>query len=85
MVSLAWYLGTGSAYIPRTTFSLAHLRLSHDFVSRTPSSWAPPIHEATGDHAIQTYPAATSEFTPLFGQKVAEVFRYLSFKDSRVV
>ena len=45
-VSLAWFVGTSSDFIPPTT-----------------SSRAPPVHEATGGHAIQTYPTATSEHT----------------------
>ena len=38
-ISLAWFVGTRSDFIPPTT-----------------SSRAPPVHEATGGHAIQTYP-----------------------------
>ena len=36
---------------------------SSDYIPPTTSSRAPPVPEATGGHAIQTYPTATSEHT----------------------
>ena len=36
---------------------LGFVGTSSDYVP--PTSWAPPVHEATGGHAIQTSPTAT--------------------------
>ena len=55
-VSLAWFVGTSSDFIPPTT-----------------SSRAPPVHEATGGHAIQTYPTATSEHTVAFCYNLSDI------------
>ena len=42
---------------------LGSVGTSSDSIPPTTSSRAPPVHEATGGHAIQTYPTATSEHT----------------------
>ena len=42
---------------------LGSVGTSSDSIPPNASRRAPPVHEATGGHAIQTYPTATSEHT----------------------